>query len=64
MKFHIPNMTCGGCVRGVTASIQDVDPNAQVNADLEHKTIEVTSHLDASRIKKALDADDFPATQI
>ncbi|WP_336509768.1 heavy-metal-associated domain-containing protein, partial [Stutzerimonas kunmingensis] len=26
--FHIQNMTCGGCVRGVTRAIQSVDPAA------------------------------------
>lgn len=64
MKFNIPNMTCGGCVRGVTASIQHVDPQAQVNVDLTAQTVEVTSQLDAKTIQQALEADDFPATLI
>ena len=25
MKLLIENMTCGGCARGVTATIQDID---------------------------------------
>lgn len=64
MKFSIPNMTCGGCVRGVTATIQDLDPQATVSADLSNKTIEVTSTLEANHIQQALKADDFPATLV
>ena len=28
MRFHIENMTCGGCARGVTKAIQSVDAEA------------------------------------
>ena len=48
MQFHIENMTCGGCVRGVTKAIQSVDPVAQVSADpATHKVDVVTSALRA-----------------
>ncbi len=44
MQFHIENMTCGGCVRGVTKAIQSIDPVAQVSADpATHKVDVVTS---------------------
>ncbi len=44
MQFHIENMTCGGCARGVTKAIQSVDPVAQVSADpATHKVDVVTS---------------------
>ena len=42
-KFHIQNMTCGGCVRGVTRAIQSADPAAQVHADLGSRKIDVIS---------------------
>ncbi len=38
MKLFIENMTCGGCARGVTATIQDIDPNAKVDVDLATKS--------------------------
>jgi copper chaperone len=41
MHFEIENMTCGGCVRGVTKAIQSVDPMAKVNADLSTRRVEV-----------------------
>ena len=34
MKLLIGNMNCGGCARGVTAIIHDIDPNAKVDIDL------------------------------
>ncbi len=41
MHFEIENMTCGGCVRGVTKAIQSVDPVAKVDADLATRVVEV-----------------------
>ena len=41
--FHIQNMTCGGCVRGVTRAIQSVDPAARVHADVPARRVQVVS---------------------
>lgn len=43
MQFNIENMTCGGCVRGVTRAIQSVDPVAQVSADLATHKVDVVT---------------------
>lgn len=61
MKLLIENMTCGGCARGVTASIQDVDPNAKVDVDLSTKMVTVETSADEQSILNALAEDDFPA---
>lgn len=55
-------MVCGGCLRGVTAIIQDLDSEAAVSADLSNKTINVKSTLNAEKILQALKAGDFPST--
>ena len=60
MKFRIDNMTCGGCARSVTATIQDLDPNAQVNIDVATKLVEVKTTLDTAQIVAALTEDGFP----
>lgn len=31
MKFHIANMTCGGCARGITTAIKELDSNASLD---------------------------------
>ena len=33
MQFHLEDMTCGGCARTVTKTIQTIDPNAKIVTD-------------------------------
>ncbi|MEX3012697.1 heavy-metal-associated domain-containing protein [Acinetobacter baumannii] len=54
-------MTCGGCARGVTATIQDIDPNAKVDVDLASKIVTVESSESIDKITEALEEDGFPA---
>ena len=60
MKFHIPNMSCGGCARGVTRAIEKVDAQAKVNLDLDSKWVDVDSTATAADLAAALTAADFP----
>lgn len=64
MKFRIENMTCGGCVRSVTATIQELDENAKVNVDVVSKMVEVESSASESEIIAALTEDGFPPETI
>lgn len=61
MKLLIENMTCGGCARGVTATIQDVDANAKVDVDLATKIVTVETIASIDKITAALAEDGFPA---
>lgn len=63
-SYSIPNMNCGGCVRGVTHAIRGVDDEAVVAADLPTKTVQVASRADASAIVAALKAAGFEATPV
>ncbi len=60
MQFHIENMTCGGCVRGVTKAIQNVDPQAQVQADPPTRKVNVVSTASREQLEAALREADFP----
>ena len=60
MQFHIDNMTCGGCARGVTRAIQSVDPDAVVKADPPNRLVEVTSKKPVEAIVAALEEAGFP----
>lgn len=60
MQFHIENMTCGGCARGVTKAIQSVGPSAQVITDPPNPSVEVTSSVTREQLEAALRAADFP----
>lgn len=62
ISLHIPNMTCGGCVRGVTAAIREVDATAQVEPDLAARNVAVTTKLAEPDLRKTLaDAGFAPA---
>jgi copper chaperone len=41
MKLHVEDMTCGGCVKGVTRALQTLDPAATLQADLVTRTVEI-----------------------
>lgn len=61
MQFHIENMTCGGCVRGVTKAIQSVDPQAVVEADPPKRQVVVQSSAAPEALAAALDEAGFTA---
>lgn len=60
MEFHIENMTCGGCIKGVTKAIQSVDPDAKIDASLETKLVQVTSTRQRNTFLPALERAGFP----
>lgn len=61
MKLYISNITCGGCARGVTATIKSIDAHASVSIDVEHKMVDLETTQPIHVILDALAADDFPA---
>ncbi len=59
MKFTVPSISCGGCARGVTASIKALDPNAVVEINVETKLVEVQTQQSFEAISAALTEDGF-----
>lgn len=39
--YKVLGMSCGGCAKSVTNAIQDAAPGADVNVDLDTKTVSV-----------------------
>ena len=62
MQIHIENMTCGGCVRGVSAAIRAVDPVAEIAADPALRQVTVQSARPGAAFLPALEAAGFNAT--
>jgi copper chaperone len=54
VRFHIPNMTCGGCAKGVGATLREADPRAAFDIDLERRQVAVTSAMDGFVLQAAL----------
>ncbi len=61
MRFHIENMTCGGCARSVTKAVETVDPKAKINADPLTKTVTIDSALPSDAFSRALEDAGYPA---
>ena len=61
MKLLIVNMKCGGCARGVTAIIHDIDSNAKIDMDLAAKVVNIDTIASVDQMMAALARDDFPA---
>lgn len=60
MEFHVENMTCGGCARGVTRAIQSVDADAQVLTDPPKRSVKVETSATQQQVIKALTEAGFP----
>lgn len=54
MRLFIENMTCGGCVRGVTKAVQSIDPTAVVDADTVDRRVDVTTEANEEAITAAI----------
>ena len=62
--FHIPGMTCGGCLGAVTRAIHKLDPQAQIEGDLENRTVAIRSDKAAASLLAALENAGYPAQAI
>ncbi|WP_198972398.1 heavy-metal-associated domain-containing protein [Xylophilus sp. ASV27] len=59
-RFHIPNMSCGGCARSVTQALLGVDPQARIETDPPAREVRVDSALDESAFLAALQQAGYP----
>jgi copper chaperone len=60
-QFHIPGMTCGGCLGVVTRAVQKLDPQAHIEGNLESRTIAVKSSKAEETLRTALQDAGYPA---
>ena len=56
MKFHVPAMSCDHCTAAITKEIESLDPQAKVTADLEARTVEVTTNRPNATVIDAIKA--------
>ena len=53
-ELQVEGMSCGGCVRSVTKSVQAVDGNAKVDIDLASKKVRVETRASLDAVKSAI----------
>ncbi len=63
LRFHIPNMTCGGCAKSVTKALLSVDPQARIETDPPTRDVRVDSALDKSAFLTVLSEAGYPDKQ-
>lgn len=54
IELTLPTMTCGHCVRSVTAAVQQVDPAAKLEFDLPSHRVSIESSQPAERFTAVL----------
>lgn len=52
--FHIPDMSCGHCKATIENAIRTLDPEAQIDFDLNARTVGVTTQLETEALLAAL----------
>lgn len=61
-ELQVEGMSCGGCVRSVTKSVQTVDSNAKVEVDLASKTVRVDSQASLDTVRSAIADAGYPVS--
>lgn len=62
LSFEIPDMTCGHCVRAVTAAVKAADPAAELQIDLPSHRVQVqTSAPREAVVQQLVEAGYTPA---
>lgn len=54
LDLDLPGMTCGGCARGVTAAIRELDPAAEVETDVENRKAKVRTSAPEAAVRQAM----------
>lgn len=60
-RFTVPDMTCNGCIKAITAAVRRIDPAATVSADLPTHKVEITSARPDAELAAAIDDAGFTA---
>jgi copper chaperone len=61
-ELQVEGMTCGGCARSVTKTVQAVDSHAKVDVDLKSKTVRIDTAADLNAVRSAIADAGYPVT--
>ncbi len=61
IELTLPDMTCGHCVKSVTATVQAVDAAATLQIDLPTHQVKISSALPEAAFRAALAEEGYPA---
>ena len=55
VELTVSGMRCGPCGRAVTEAVRSIDPAAEVEIDLDSKSVSIDTEADVSRIRAAIE---------
>ncbi len=58
-EIEINGMTCGGCVKSITNSLQKIDTNAKIDISLEKQLARIETTLTQDKIIAAIEGSGF-----
>ena len=61
VTYEVPDMSCRHCVATITEAVREVDPAAEVDADLDAGRVTVRSTAAAPAIEAAMRDAGYPA---
>lgn len=61
IELTLPTMTCGHCVKTVTATVQQVDAQAKLEIDLPTHHVRIESAKPAAEFERALAEEGYAA---
>lgn len=61
-ELKVERMSCGGCARSVTKSVQSLDSNAKVDVDLTSKNVRIESDASLEAVRSAIIDAGYPVT--
>ena len=62
MKYSVPDMSCGHCTAAIKKAIEAVDPAADVQTDLESRTVTIASSKPDPMLVEAMKSAGYDAT--
>lgn len=54
LEFNVENMTCGHCVASITKAVKTIEPDADLQADLETHRIKVVGTTNQDAVLNAI----------
>ena len=65
IELNVERMTCGHCVSAVTQAVKSVDPEADVQVDLEARRVRIDGgRSSADAVSRALAGAGYPASPV
>ena len=55
VELTVSGMRCGPCGRAVTEAVRSIDPAAEVEIDLDSKSVSIDTKEDVGRIRAAIE---------